>query len=74
MADEKEKIKPVETETTELTDKQQYIKSQMKDLSAKVQSLMFQLDQVKAAQQVFKQAFLDASKEVSEEISAESKK
>ena len=67
MADEKEKIKPVETETTELTDKQQYIKSQMKDLSAKVQALMFQLDQVKAAQQVFKQAFAEASKEVMEE-------
>ena len=67
MADEKEKVKPVETETIELTDKQQYIKSQMKDLSAKVQSLMFQLDQVKAAQQVFKQAFAEASKEVMEE-------
>ena len=64
---EKEKVEPVETETIELTDKQQYIKSQMKDLSAKEQSLMFQLDQIKAAQQVFKQAFAEASKEVMEE-------
>ena len=64
MVDGKEKVKPVETETIDLTEKQKYIKAQ----------LTFQLDQIKAAQQVFKQAFLDASKEVSEEISAESKK
>ena len=64
---EKEKVEPVETETIEHTDKQQYIKSQMKDLSAKEQSLMFQLDQIKAAQQVFNQAFAAASKEVMDE-------
>ena len=62
-----EKDKTESFETIELTDKQQYIKSQMKDLSAKEQSLMFQLDQIKAAQQVFKQAFAEASKEVMEE-------
>ena len=62
-----ESILPSLSKPRELTDKQQYIKSQMKDLSAKEQSLMFQLDQIKAAQQVFNQAFAEASKEVMDE-------
>ena len=61
-------------ETKDLTEKQKYIKAQLTDLASKEKQLTFQLDQIKAAQQVFKQAFLDASKEVSEEISTESKK
>ena len=43
------------------------IDEEMKDLSAKEQSLMFQLAQIKAAQQVFNQAFAEASKEVMDE-------
>jgi hypothetical protein len=71
MTDPKAKTESVQTE--ELTEKQKYIKAQLTDLVSKEKQLTFQLDQIKAAQQVFKQAFLDASKEVSEEILAENK-
>ena len=50
------------------SEKQQYIQLQLTDLANKEKNLMFQLDQVKASQQVFKQAFIDASKEVSDEV------
>ena len=55
-----EKIKPVEIAFTE---KQKYIKSQLEDLGNKEARLMFQLDQIKASQQVFNHAFIEASKE-----------
>ena len=71
MTDTKAKTESVQTE--EFTEKQKYIKTQLTDLASKEKQLMFQLDQIKAAQQVFNQAFLDASKEVSEEILAENK-
>ena len=60
-----ENIEPVEVE---LTEKQKYIQSQLDDLRNKEERLMFQLDQIKAAQQVFNQAFVEASKEVAEEV------
>ena len=59
----------VEAKEVELSEKQQYIQLQLTDLANKEKTLMFQLDQVKASQQVFKQAFIDASKEVSDEVS-----
>lgn len=58
----------VEVKEVELSEKQQYIQLQLTDLANKEKNLMFQLDQVKASQQVFKQAFIDASKEVSDEV------
>ena len=58
----------VEAKEVELSEKQKYIQLQLTDLANKYKTLMFQLDQVKASQQVFKQAFIDASKEVSEEV------
>jgi len=61
----KDKVEPKEVE---LSEKQQYIQLQLTDLANKEKTLMFQLDQVKASQQVFKQAFVDASKEVAEEV------
>ena len=61
----KDKVGPKEVE---LSEKQQYIQLQLTDLANKEKNLMFQLDQVKASQQVFKQAFIDASKEVSDEV------
>tara|TARA_X000001382_G_C3119845_1_gene162784 strand:- start:3 stop:209 length:207 start_codon:yes stop_codon:yes gene_type:complete len=60
----KDKVEPKEVE---LSEKQQYIQLQLTDLANKEKTLMFQLDQVKASQQVFNQAFIDASKEVAEE-------
>ena len=61
----KDKVEPKEVE---LSEKQQYIQLQLTDLANKEKTLMFQLDQVKASQQVFNQAFIDASKEVSDEV------
>jgi hypothetical protein len=43
----------VEPKEVELSDKQQYIQLQLTDLNNKEKNLMFQLDQVKASQQVF---------------------
>jgi len=63
----------VETKEIELSEKQQYIQLQLTDLANKEKTLMFQLDQVKASQQVFNQAFIEASKEVSEEALKEKK-
>ena len=60
----KDKVEPKEVE---LSEKQKYIQLQLTDLANKEKTLMFQLDQVKASQQVFNQAFIDASKEVAEE-------
>jgi len=57
-----------ESKEVELSEKQQYIQLQLTDLANKEKTLMFQLDQVKASQQVFNQAFVDASKEVAEEV------
>jgi len=61
MAKDSDKTKEVE-----LSEKQQYIQLQLNDLANKEKTLMFQLDQIKASQQVFNQAFIDASKEVAE--------
>ena len=62
----------VEAKEVELSEKQKYIQLQLTDLANKEKNLMFQLDQVKASQQVFNQAFIDASKEVSDEVSESS--
>jgi hypothetical protein len=61
----KDKVEPKEVK---LSDKQQYIQLQLTDLNNKEKALMFQLDQVKASQQVFKQAFIEASQEVAKEV------
>jgi hypothetical protein len=61
----KDKVEPKEVE---LSEKQQYIQLQLTDLNNKEKALMFQLNQVKASQQVFNQAFIEASKEVAEEV------
>ena len=61
----KDKVEPKEVE---LSEKQKYIQLQLTDLANKEKTLMFQLDQIKASQQVFNQAFVEASKEVSEEV------
>ena len=61
----KDKVEPKEVE---LSEKQKYIQLQLNDLANKEKNLMFQLDQVKASQQVFNQAFVEASKEVADEV------
>ena len=64
----------VEPKEVELSDKQQYIQLQLTDLNNKEKALMFQLDQVKASQQVFNQAFIEASQEVAKEVLKEEEK
>jgi hypothetical protein len=64
----------VEPKEVKLSDKQQYIQLQLTDLNNKEKNLMFQLDQVKASQQVFNQAFIEASQEVAEEVLKEEEK
>jgi hypothetical protein len=56
-----------ESKEVELSEKQKYIQLQLNDLANKEKNFIFQLDQIKASQQVFNQAFIDASKEVAEE-------
>jgi len=60
-----------ELEVKDFSNQQKYLHSQLKDLQNKENSLMFQLDQIKACQQVFNQAFIEESKEVSEKLSEE---
>jgi hypothetical protein len=64
----------VEPKEVELSDKQQYIQLQLTDLNNKEKNLMFQLDQVKASQQVFNQAFIEATQEVAKEVLKEEEK
>ena len=60
-----------EKKVSELSDEQRYLHSQLLDLRNKEASLKFQLDQVSASMSVFKNAFIEASKEVAEEVSEE---
>ena len=60
-----------EKKVSELSDEQRYLHSQILDLRNKEASLKFQLDQVSASMSVFKNAFIEASKEVAEEVSEE---
>jgi hypothetical protein len=56
-----------EKKVSELSDEQRYLHSQILDLRNKEASLKFQLDQVSASMSVFQNAFIEASKEVTEE-------
>ena len=57
-----------EIKVSELSDQQKYLHSQLLDLRNKEASLKFQLDQVAASMSVFQNAFLEASKEVADEV------
>jgi len=55
-----------------LTKEQEYCKAQIADLMQKQANLNFQLDQVAASMSVFQNTFVEASKEVAEEVLEES--
>ena len=57
-----------EVKVSELSDQQKYLHSQLLDLRNKETSLKFQLDQVAASMSVFQNAFVEASKEVADEV------
>jgi len=61
-------INDEEKKVSELSDEQKYLHSQLLDLRNKEASLKFQLDQVSASMSVFQNAFIEASKEVAEEV------
>jgi predicted nucleic acid-binding Zn-ribbon protein len=61
-----------EIKVSELSDQQKYLHSQLLDLRNKEASLKFQLDQVAASMSVFQNAFVEASREVAEEVLEES--
>jgi len=61
-----------EIKVSELSDEQKYLHSQLLDLRNKEASLKFQLDQVAASMSVFQNAFVEASREVAEEVLEES--
>ena len=61
-----------EIKVSELSNQQKYLHSQLLDLRNKEASLKFQLDQVAASMSVFQNAFVEASKEVAEEVLEES--
>ena len=67
----KDKVEPKEVE---LSEKQKYIQLQLTDLNNKEKALMFQLNQVKASQQVFNQAFIEATQEMAKEVLKEEEK
>ena len=57
-----------EVKVSELSDQQKYLHSQLLDLRNKEASLKFQLDQVAASMSVFLFSFVEASKEVADEV------
>ena len=71
MAKSEEKvifINDVELKESDMTDKQKYFTQQVQDLTNKQTRLQFELDQINASLSVFKQALIDSTKEVAEEV------
>ena len=50
-----------------MTDKQKYFTQQVQDLTNKQTRLQFELDQINASLNVFKQALIDSTKEAANE-------
>tara|TARA_R100001440_G_scaffold45711_1_gene65357 strand:- start:265 stop:513 length:249 start_codon:yes stop_codon:yes gene_type:complete len=57
-----------EMKVADLTPQQQYLHSQILDLSNQEARIQFQLDQVKASKSVFEKAFIDSTKEQADEV------
>ena len=57
-----------EMKVSDLTPQQQYLHSQILDLSNQESRIQFQLDQVKASKSVFEKAFIDSTKEQADEV------
>jgi len=70
MAKSEEKvifINDVELKESDMTDKQKYFTQQVQDLTNKQTRLQFELDQINASLNVFKQALIDSTKEAANE-------
>jgi len=57
-----------EMKVSDLTSQQQYLHSQLLDLSNQESRIKFQLDQVQASKSVFEKAFIDSTKEQANEV------
>jgi|TARA_Y100000114_G_scaffold118913_1_gene113499 hypothetical protein len=57
-----------EMKVSDLTPQQQYLHSQILDLSNKKRQTEFQLDQINASLSVFNNAFVDSTKEQADEV------
>ena len=61
-------INDKEMKVSDLTPQQQYLHSQILDLSNQESRIQFQLDQIKASKSVFEKAFVDSTKEQADEV------
>ena len=57
-----------EMKVSDLSPQQQYLHSQLLDLTNQEARIKFQLDQVQASKSVFKKAFLDSTQEQADEV------
>ena len=57
-----------EMKVSDLTPQQQYLHSQLLDLTNQEARIKFQLDQVQASKSVFEKAFVDSAKEQADEV------
>ena len=57
-----------EMKVSDLTPQQQYLHSQLLDLTNQEARIKFQLDQVQASKSVFEKAFIDSAKEQADEV------
>ena len=57
-----------EIKVSELTNEQQYLHSQVLDLTNKQKGIQFELDQINASLSVFQNAFIESAKEKADEV------
>ena len=57
-----------EVKVSDLTNQQQYLHSQILDLTNKQKRIQFELDQVNASLSVFQNAFIESAKEKADEV------
>ena len=57
-----------EIKVSELTNEQQYLHSQVLDLTNKQKRIQFELDQINASLSVFQNAFIESAKEKADEV------
>ena len=61
-------IDDTEVKESDMTDKQKYLTKQLRDLNNQKARLEFQLDQIMASLSVFKNAFIETTKEVANKV------
>ena len=57
-----------EVKVSDLTNQQQYLHSQILDLTNKKKRIQFELDQVNASLSVFQNAFIESAKQKADEV------